>query len=93
MRRIIWLQTPTVSWLVGGTISFSYRIYMGLMIIHTAEPLVPESSAYEVELAIEKRKSHGIKIDNSSLERVVDFKYLGTTLTNQNSIQEGINKD
>ena len=27
-------------------------------VIHTAEPLVPESSAFEVELAIEKLKSH-----------------------------------
>jgi len=35
-------------------------------------------------------KSHNIKIDNSSLERVKQFKYLGTTLTNQNSIQEEI---
>ena len=26
--------------------------------IHTAEPLVPERSAFEVELAIEKLKSH-----------------------------------
>ena len=26
--------------------------------IHTAEPLVPEPSAFEVELAIEKLKSH-----------------------------------
>jgi len=31
-----------------------------------------------------------IKIDNSSFERVEEFKYLGTTLTNQNSIQEEI---
>jgi hypothetical protein len=28
-----------------------------------------------------------MKIDNSSIERVEEFKYLGTTLTNQNSIQ------
>ena len=28
--------------------------------------------------------------DNSSIERVEEFKYLGTTLTNQNSIQEEI---
>jgi hypothetical protein len=26
--------------------------------IHTAEPLVPEPSAFEVEMAIEKLKSH-----------------------------------
>ena len=31
-----------------------------------------------------------MKIDNSSTERVEQFKYLGTTLTNQNSIQKEI---
>jgi len=31
-----------------------------------------------------------MKTDNSSFERVEDFKYLATTLTNQNSIQEEI---
>jgi len=34
--------------------------------------------------------SHSIKIDSSSFERVEELKYLGTTLTNQNSIQEEI---
>ena len=34
---------------------------------------------------------HGMKMDNSSTERVEEFKYLGTTVTNQNSIQEEIN--
>ena len=33
---------------------------------------------------------HSMKIDNSSTVRVEEFKYLGTTLTNQNSIQEEI---
>jgi hypothetical protein len=33
---------------------------------------------------------HFMKIDNSSIERVEDFKYLGTTLTNQYSIQKEI---
>ena len=35
-------------------------------------------------------RTHSMKIDNSSFERVDEFKYLGTTLTNQNSIQEEI---
>ena len=34
--------------------------------------------------------SHTMKVDNSSIERVEEFKYLGTTLTNQNSIQKEI---
>ena len=33
---------------------------------------------------------HSIKTDNISLELLEEFKYLGTTLTNQNSIQEEI---
>ena len=33
-------------------------------------------------------RSHSLKIDNSSSERVEKFKYFGTTLKNQNSIQE-----
>jgi len=35
-------------------------------------------------------QSHSIKNDNSSFERVEEFKFLGTTLTSQNSIQEEI---
>ena len=33
---------------------------------------------------------HSMKMDNSSIEWVEEFKYLGTTLTNKNSIQEEI---
>ena len=36
-------------------------------------------------------RSHSIKIDNSFFARVEEFRYLGTTLTNQISIQEEIN--
>jgi hypothetical protein len=35
-------------------------------------------------------RNHSIKIDDSSFERVEEFKYLGTTLTYQNSIQEEV---
>jgi len=33
---------------------------------------------------------HSVRIDNSTFERVEEFKYLGTTLTNKNSIAEEI---
>jgi len=35
-------------------------------------------------------RSHNIKIDNNSFKRVKQFKYFGTTLMNQNCIQEEI---
>jgi hypothetical protein len=35
-------------------------------------------------------QNHSIKIDNSHFERVEEFKYLGTNLTDQNSIQEEV---
>ena len=35
-------------------------------------------------------RGHSVKIDNISIERVEQFKYLGTTLADQNSIQEEI---
>ena len=33
---------------------------------------------------------HSMKMDNISIERVEEFKHLGTSLTNQNSIHEKI---
>ena len=58
-----WLQTPTVLWIGRGSISPSYSTCMGVKVvgqaeIHTADPLVPEPSDSEVELAIDKLKSH-----------------------------------
>jgi len=35
-------------------------------------------------------QNHSVRIGNSTFERVEEFKYLGTTLTNQNSIPEEI---
>ena len=63
MRKVTWLQTPAVMWRGGGNISPSYSMCMGLrnvgqVELPTADPLVPEPSAFEVELAIDKLKSH-----------------------------------
>ena len=33
---------------------------------------------------------HSVRIDNNTFDRVEEFKYLGTTLANQNSIAEEI---
>ena len=33
---------------------------------------------------------HSVSMDNSTLQRVEEFNYLGKTLTNQNAIQEEI---
>jgi hypothetical protein len=35
-------------------------------------------------------QNHNIRIDNKSFESIEQFKYLGTTLTNRNSIQDEI---
>jgi len=35
-------------------------------------------------------RNHSVSINNSTFERVEEFKYLGTTLTHQNSILEEI---
>ena len=47
-----------------------------------------EEPKYLVSWDKNKRQNHNIKTDNSSFERVEQFKYLGTILMNQNSIQE-----
>ena len=52
-----------------------------------------EVSADETKYMVMSRdqnagRIHSVRIDNSTFDRVEDFKYLGTTLTNQNSIAE-----
>ena len=66
------------------------------------EALLVRSKEYRLEVNADKNKymvmardqnvgrSQNIKIDNGSFEEVEQFKYLGTNLTNQNSIQEEI---
>ena len=55
--------------------------------------LIPNSKKLKYTVMSRDRnagRGHSVKIDNSSIERVEEFKYLGTTLTDQNSIQEEI---
>jgi len=49
-----------VFWLGGGTIFLISSMSMGLVMLdrQTAEPLVPEPSAFDVEMATEKLKGH-----------------------------------
>ena len=74
--------------------------------VHTirenAETLVVASKEIGLEVNADKTKymvmsrdqnagrSYNMRIYNRSFERVEEFKYLGTNLTNQNSIQEEI---
>ena len=74
--------------------------------VHTlkknAEALIVASKETGLEVNVDKTKymvmsqdqnagqSRSMKIDNSFIERVEEFKYLGTNLTNRKSIQEKI---
>ena len=67
-----------------------------------AEALVAATRKIGLEVSADKTKymvmsrdqnagqNHSVRIDNSTFERVEEFKYLGTTLTIQNSIREEI---
>jgi hypothetical protein len=66
------------------------------------ETLIDSTKEVDLELNSEKTKymllyrhqnadqNHDVNIENRPFENVRQFKYLGTTVTKQNSIQEGI---
>ena len=70
-----------------------------------AEALVVASKEIGLEVNTDKTKymvmsgdrnagrSHSMRIDNRSFERVEEFKYLGTTLTNQNLFGKKLRAD
>ena len=67
-----------------------------------AEALVAATREIGLEVNADKTKNmvmsrdqnagriHSVRIDNSTFETVEEFKFLGTNLTNQNSIAEEI---
>jgi hypothetical protein len=85
-----------VSWGVKPT----SRPYLALTL--RIRDLVIASKEIDLEVNAEKTKymvmsrvrnsgnNHNIEIDSKSFERVEEFKYLGATLTNRNSIHEEI---
>ena len=68
--------------------------------LHTNEPsvdkrliiilLAENSQVFVDRYVLNAGRIHSVRIDNNTFERVEEFKYLGTTLRNQNSIPEEI---
>ena len=64
-------------------------------LVFARKEIGPEVNADKTKYMVMPRdqnagQSHRIKSDDRSFERIEEFKYLGTTLKNQNSIQEEI---
>ena len=77
--------------ILGGSVHTVEKNTEALVVVASKE-IGLEVNADKTEYSVTSRdqnagQSHNIKIDNSSKEREKEFKYLGTTLTNQNSIQ------
>jgi hypothetical protein len=76
--------------------------FLSCYVKENAEALVVATKETGLEVNADKTKymiispdqnagrSYSMKIDNSSIEVVEEFKYFGTTLTNKNYIQEEI---
>ena len=60
MGRVIWVQTAKLFLIGGGTISLLLNVHgvndVRQIEIQKAEPLMPEPSAFEFEMAIEELK-------------------------------------
>jgi hypothetical protein len=73
------------------------NLYLKMVLVVAAKETGLEVNADKTKYMVMARdqnagRSHSMKIGNSSIERVEEFKYLGTTVTDQNSIQVEIKR-
>ena len=78
--------------ILGGSIHTIKKNTEALVVVNQESGLEvnADKTKYMVVSQRDAGQSHSIQSDNSSFERVEEFKYLGTTLTNQISFQEEI---
>ena len=79
--------------ILGGSIH-TVKENAGALVVATRE-IGLEVSADKTKYTVMSRdqnagRNHSVRTDNSTFERVEECKYLGTALTNQNSIPEEI---
>jgi len=79
--------------ILGGSVHIKQKNTVSLVV--TSKKIALEVNADKTKYMIMSRdqnagRSHNINIDTKPFKRIEHFKYLRKTLTNQNSIQEGI---
>jgi hypothetical protein len=97
MHRVQELRPKTMirQWNEQAALSF-VRIYKNTEVLIVASKEIGlEVNANKTKYVITSRdqpsgQNHNIKTDNKSLERAEQFKYLGTTVPNRNSIHKEI---
>ena len=78
---------------VKGLLSSHFSLVCGGVVVYISYINVSNYKSETVKIVNCKQTaglSHTMKVDNSAIERVEEFEYLGTRVTNQNSIQKEI---
>jgi ribosomal protein S2 len=78
--------------ILGGSIHITKKNTEALAVAskETGLEVNADKTKYMVMSQDQVQEEVTVQADNSTFERLEEFKYLGTTLTNQNSIQEEI---